>query len=105
MDLAQLTWSAGEMSGTRQFRLAIGRSGPRFTLPILTYLGFLVLAGIIPLVILAFIVNDRFAATQNEHARELLFSNARVLAEAVDQEVDKHIAIATVLSRSPALLA
>jgi len=73
-------------------------------IPIRHYLLFLAVAAAIPLMTLAFILSDRFAATQDDATRAILFSNARALAEAVDQEVEKHIALTVPLSRSRAIL-
>src|SRR5437870_1267967 len=73
-------------------------------IPIWHFLLFLATAAAIPLMSLAFILSDRFAAAQNDATRAILFSNARALAEAVDQEVEKHIALAVPLSRSRAIL-
>ncbi len=68
------------------------------------YLVLLALAVAIPLVGLAFYVSSRVATAERESTRTALLSSARSLSEAVDQEIDKHIAIASTLSHSQALL-
>src|SRR6202050_2603824 len=64
----------------------------------------LALAVAIPLVGLAFYVSYRVAAIEQEATRAALLNNARSLAAALDQEIDKHIAVASTLARSPSLL-
>jgi PAS domain S-box-containing protein len=68
------------------------------------YLVLVALAVAIPLVGLAFYVIQRVAADEREATRTALLSNARSLAAAVDQEIEKHIAVASTLAHSGALL-
>ena len=68
------------------------------------HLVLLALAVAIPLVGLAFYVSYRVAAIEQQATRAALLNNARSLAAALDQEIDKHIAVASTLARSPSLL-
>jgi PAS domain S-box-containing protein len=68
------------------------------------YLVLLALAVAIPLVGLAFYVSYRVAAIEQQATRAALLNNARSLAAALDQEIDKHIAVAWTLAHSPLLL-
>ena len=60
---------------------------------------------VLPLTGLAFYLVDRLAASQVEATRTALLSNARALGQTVEQEIDKYIVAATLMSHSPALLA
>jgi PAS domain S-box-containing protein len=68
------------------------------------HLVLLALAVAIPLVGLAFYVSYRVAAIEQEATRAALLNNARSLGAALDQEIDKHIAVASTLAHSPSLL-
>jgi PAS domain S-box-containing protein len=68
------------------------------------YLVLLALAVAIPLVGLAFYVSYRVAALEQQATQAALLNNARSLAAALDQEIDKHIAVAATLAHSPSLL-
>jgi PAS domain S-box-containing protein len=68
------------------------------------YLALLALAVAIPLVGLAFYVSYRIAAVEQQATQAALINNARSLAAALDQEIDKHIAVASTLAHSPSLL-
>jgi PAS domain S-box-containing protein len=68
------------------------------------YLTLLTVAVAIPLIGLAFYVSHRVATSEREATSAALLSNARSLAAAVDQEIDKHIAVATTLAHSRSLL-
>ena len=68
------------------------------------YLVVLALAVAIPLVGLAFYVSSRVAAAEREATEAALLNNARLLATAVDQEIEKHLAAGSALAHMPALL-
>ncbi len=68
------------------------------------YLLRLALAVAIPLVALAFYVIHRETAAEREATQTAMLSNARTLAAAVDQELEKHIAVGATLAQSPALI-
>ena len=68
------------------------------------YLVLLALAVAIPLAGLSFYVSARVAATEREATEAALLNSAGSLAAAVDQEIDKHIAVATTLAHSKSLL-
>jgi PAS domain S-box-containing protein len=68
------------------------------------YLVLLALAVAIPLVGLAFYVSYRVATIEQQATQAALLNNARSLAAALDQEIDKHIAVASTLAHSPSLL-
>ncbi len=68
------------------------------------YLVLLALAVAIPLVGLAFYVSYRVAAVEQQATQAALINNARSLGAALDQEIDKHIAVASTLAHSPSLL-
>jgi PAS domain S-box-containing protein len=68
------------------------------------YLVLLALAVAIPLVGLAFYVSYRVATVEQQATQAALLNNARSLAAALDQEIDKHIAVASTLAHSPSLL-
>ena len=68
------------------------------------YLVLLALAVAIPLAGLSFYVSTRIAAAERESTEAALLNNARSLAAAVDQEIDKHIAVAATLAHSRSLL-
>ncbi len=58
----------------------------------------------LPLIGLAFYVNSRVAAAEQEATQAALLSTAHSLAATVDQELQKHIAVAAALAHSPAIL-
>src|ERR1700685_151101 len=68
------------------------------------YLALLALAVALPLVGLAFYVSYRIAAIEQQATQAALLNNARSLAAALDQEIDKHIAVASTLAHSPSSL-
>jgi PAS domain S-box-containing protein len=68
------------------------------------YLVLLALAVAIPLAGLSFYVSARIAAAERESTEAALLNNAGSLAAAVDQEIDKHIAVAATLAHSKSLL-
>lgn len=67
------------------------------------YLVLLTLAVAIPLAGLSFYVSARIAAAERESTEAVLLNNAGSLAAAVDQEIDKHIAVAATLAHSKSL--
>ncbi len=68
------------------------------------YLVLLALAVALPLVALSFYVSARVAAAEREATEAALLNNAGSLAAAVDQEIQKHIAVAATLAHSKSLL-
>ena len=68
------------------------------------YLVLLALAVAIRRRPLSFYVSARVAAAEREATEAALLNNAGSLAAAVDQEIDKHIAVATTLAHSQSLL-
>ncbi|HTV37168.1 MAG TPA: PAS domain-containing protein, partial [Xanthobacteraceae bacterium] len=80
------------------------KPGPRRPHSVRHYLVLLALAVAIPLVGLAFYASWRVAASERESTEAALFNNARSLAAAVDQEIDKHIIVASTLAQSSSLL-
>jgi PAS domain S-box-containing protein len=64
----------------------------------------IVLALAVPLNVVVIVVIWRLASAANEMQRASLLYSARSIAAAVDAELGKYIALAQVLSRSPALL-
>ena len=77
-------------------------SAPR-THSVRFYLVLLTLAVAIPLAGLSFYVSARIAAAERESTEAVLLNNAGSLAAAVDQEIDKHIAVAATLAHSKSL--
>lgn len=67
------------------------------------YLVLLALAVAAPLVGLSFYVSVRVAAAERQSTEAALLNNAGSLAAAVDQEIDKHIAVAATLAHSKSL--
>ena len=80
---------------------AVRQRQPR---PVAFYLVLLALSVAIPLVGLAFYFIHRVAEAERDATRSALLSSARSLSAAVDQEIDKHIAITSTLAQSQALL-
>ncbi len=80
-----------------------GRGSGRRPYSVRHYLVLLALAVAIPLVCLAFYVSSRVAATEREATRAALLSNARSLAAAIDQELQRYVAIGATLAHSRAL--
>jgi PAS domain S-box-containing protein len=68
------------------------------------YLVLLAIAVALPLVVLSFYVSARVAAAEREATEAALLNNAGSLAAAVDQEIQKHIAVAATLAHSKSLL-
>jgi PAS domain S-box-containing protein len=68
------------------------------------YLILLTLGVALPLISLAFYVNSRVAAAEREATQAALLSTAHSLAAAVNQELEKHIAVAVALAHSRAIL-
>ena len=64
------------------------------------YLVLLALGAALPLTALAFYVSARVAAAEREATQTVLLSSARSLASTVDQEIEKHLAVALTLSHS-----
>lgn len=76
---------------------------PRPPPSIRNYLHWPALAVAIPLVALTFYVFNRVAAAEREANQQALLTDARTLAAAVDQELEKDIAVGTTLAHSQAL--
>jgi hypothetical protein len=76
----------------------------RSSLSVLQYLGLLTSFVALPLIGLAFYVISGVAKAERETTRAGLLGNARLLAAAVDREIDKHIAVASTLAHSQSLL-
>ena len=80
------------------------RAGPRSPLSVWHYLILLALVVAIPLVGLAYFISERMAATERKAIELTLISNARSLADSVNRELDKQIAVAATLAHSSLLL-
>jgi len=78
-------------------------SKPRRAHSVRHYLVLMALAIAIPLVGLAFYASSRVATAERESIRMALLSTARSLAAAIDQEIDKHIVVASALAQSRSL--
>jgi PAS domain S-box-containing protein len=76
------------------------RKRPR---PVVHYLILLSLAVAVPLVGLAFYFIHRVAVSERDATRTALLSSARALAAVVDQEIEKHIAVASALAQADSL--
>jgi signal transduction histidine kinase/CheY-like chemotaxis protein len=63
----------------------------------------LVLATALPLLLASFVMFNRLAANERDNIRQGLLVNAKTLAGLVENEIDKHAAIAATLARSPDL--
>lgn len=68
------------------------------------YLVLLALAVALPLVVLSFYVSARVAGAEREATEAALLNTAGSAAAAVDQEIQKHIAVAATLAHSKSLL-
>ncbi len=68
-----------------------------------SHLALIAVLTALPLIVLAFFAADRVLQVERLTFRETLKSNARVLASAVNGEIDAHVAVARVLSNSLAL--
>lgn len=71
--------------------------------PLWHQLVLLALAAALPLLLSSYFMFNRLAANERETVRQALFLNSKTLAALVDNEIDKHVAIAATLSKSPAL--
>jgi two-component sensor histidine kinase len=85
--------------------LLVPKSRWRPTLSVRQYFALITLWAVIPWIGLALYVGERVAQNARESLRAALVSSAHSLAAAVDGEIDKHIAVATTLTHSTALLA
>ena len=72
--------------------------------PLWHQLVLLALAAALPLVLSSYYMFVQLAANERENIRQGLLLNSRTLAALVDNEIGTHVAIASTLSRSPALL-
>ncbi len=72
--------------------------------PLWHQLVLLALATALPLLLSSYLMFGRLAANEHNTVRQSLFLNSKTLAALVDNEIDTHLAIATTLSRSPALI-
>lgn len=83
----------------------IARSRRRPPPSVRYYLFWLALGVAVPLVALAFDVIHRVAAIERQATQAAMLTDARALAAAVDQELEKHIAVGSTLVHSSALVA
>jgi PAS domain S-box-containing protein len=76
------------------------RAAPRSPLSVWHYLTLLALVVAIPLVGLTFFVSERMASAERKAIELTLISNARSLADSINREIDKQIAVAATLAHS-----
>ena len=80
------------------------RAVPPSPLSVWHYLMLLALVVAIPLVGLAFFISERMATSERKATELTLISNARSLADSLNREMDKQIAVAATLAHSRLLL-